>query len=379
MTFERSPGPRPSRARRPIAGDRPGEPTPVQIRLQILSTEHWSLLASRGLAWNESFSRAGMYLSTLSGAIVALSLIGGVDGFHDAFFVVALVVLPVVLFVGVGTWLRMGATNYHDAIAVVGMNRIRAAYLEIAPDLEPYFVMGVHDDAAGVGITMAVPPGTSPIVHLIAGTPTLVMVLNGVVSGAIAALALIRFAQRRRRGRARGWPRRGDHRLRPGGPIRALEDPPGTAGPRADVPDAVGGRTARPVTVDRSSRSPIAVTSRRVERRRPAAPVPDADEPVHAARGPVRRPGRGRPPGLAPDPRRGRRRGPRRPGDRPAGGRRRDGRPGDATRPAGPGPGRGADRDRARDVHPPRPEPASATSCSAGAAWSSRPSAGRRS
>ena len=55
--------------------------------------------------------------------------------------------------------------------------------------------MGVHDDAAGVGITMAVPPGTSPIVHLIAGTPTLVMVLNGVVSGAIAALALMRFAQ----------------------------------------------------------------------------------------------------------------------------------------------------------------------------------------
>ena len=195
MTFERSPGLPAEAGPTPIAGERPGEPTPVQVRLQILSTEHWSLLASRSLAWNESFSRAGMYLSTLSGAIVALSLIGGVDGFHDAFFVVALVVLPVVLFVGVGTWLRMGATNYHDAIAVVGMNRIRAAYLEIAPDLEPYFVMGVHDDAAGVGITMAVPPGTSPIVHLIAGTPTLVMVLNGVVSGAIASLALMRFAQ----------------------------------------------------------------------------------------------------------------------------------------------------------------------------------------
>ena len=151
MTFERSPGAAGrSPGRGPISRRPPGaSPTPVQIRLQILSTEHWSLLASRGLAWNESFSRAGMYLSTLSGAIVALSLIGGVDGFHDAFFVVALVVLPVMLFVGIGTWLRMGATNYHDAITVIGMNRIRAAYLEIAPDLEPYFVMGVHDDAAG--------------------------------------------------------------------------------------------------------------------------------------------------------------------------------------------------------------------------------------
>ena len=41
-------------------------PHPSTVRLQILTTEHWSLLASRGLAWNESFSRAGMYLSTLS-------------------------------------------------------------------------------------------------------------------------------------------------------------------------------------------------------------------------------------------------------------------------------------------------------------------------
>jgi hypothetical protein len=196
MTFERNPTPpaepAPLPAPRNAAGDL-ADPTPVQIRLQILSTEHWSLLASRSLAWSESFSRAGMFLSTVSGSIVALSLIGGVDGFHDAFFAVALVVLPVVLFVGLGTWLRMGATNYHDAIAIAGMNRIRAAYLEIAPELEPYFVMGVHDDPRGIGITMAVPPGTPVLVHLIAGTPTLVVVLNAVIAGAIAALVTLRI------------------------------------------------------------------------------------------------------------------------------------------------------------------------------------------
>ena len=169
-------------------------PTPVQIRLQILSTEHWSLLASRSLAWNETFSRASMYLSTLSGSMVALGLIGGVDGFGDAFFTFALVLLPVVLFVGVGTWIRMGSSNYHDAMTVFGMNRIRGAYLEIAPELEPYFVMGVHDDPQGIGITMGVPPGTPPLAHLIASTPFLIVVLNAVVAGAIAALLLLRFA-----------------------------------------------------------------------------------------------------------------------------------------------------------------------------------------
>ena len=192
MTFERNPGP--AGEAMPARLGSGGEPTSVQIRLQILSTEHWSLLASRSLAWNESFSRAGMYLSTLSGALVALGLIGGVDGFQDPFFVVALVVLPVVLFVGTGTWFRMAATNYHDALTISGMNRIRAGYLEIAPELAPYFVMGVHDDAKGIGLTMAVPPGTSQFAHLVAGTPTLVVVLNGVVSGAILALVLLRFS-----------------------------------------------------------------------------------------------------------------------------------------------------------------------------------------
>ncbi|HEY7132697.1 MAG TPA: hypothetical protein VH440_10620 [Candidatus Limnocylindrales bacterium] len=201
MTFERTPGSGPEPVPNPPPADDGAStvpastsgPTPLQVRLQILTTEHWSLLASRGLAWNESFARASMYLSTLSGALVALGLIGSVDGFHDAFYVAALVVLPVVLFVGFGTWVRMGATNYHDAVTVAGMNRIRAAYLEIAPDLEPYFVMGIHDDAPGIGITMAVPPGTSPFAHLIAGTPTLVMVLNGVVLGAIVSIVALRF------------------------------------------------------------------------------------------------------------------------------------------------------------------------------------------
>ena len=61
-------------------------------------------------------------------------------------------ILPVELFIGLGTLARMSASNYHDAMTIYGMNRIRGAYLEIAPDLEPYFVMGVHDDPAGIGM-----------------------------------------------------------------------------------------------------------------------------------------------------------------------------------------------------------------------------------
>ena len=192
MSFERSIGPGAEPAPTPPAGAEPeagvAHATSPSMRLQIMSTEHWSLLASRSLAWNESFSRAGMFLSTLSGAIVALALVAQASNFGEGFRLFALVILPVVLLVGIGTVLRMGISNYHDAMCVIGMNRIRAGYMEMAPDLERYFVMGTTDDYAGVNRTMAVQPGTSLAVEMLASTPLLVTTLNAILAAAILAL-----------------------------------------------------------------------------------------------------------------------------------------------------------------------------------------------
>jgi hypothetical protein len=192
---------------RPIAGSgmgaEPAVPTPHEVeattsatpsmRLQILSTEHWSLLASRSMAWNESFARGGMFLSALAGAIVALALVAQATRFGDGFRIFGLIILPVVLFIGIGTALRMGIANYHEAICVMGMNRIRAGYLRMAPDLEPYFVMGTTDDERGFELTQAMGPGVSLPVQMLASSPLLVSVINGVLGGAIAALATLQL------------------------------------------------------------------------------------------------------------------------------------------------------------------------------------------
>jgi hypothetical protein len=167
--------------------------TTQAMRLQILSTEHWSLLASRSMAWNESFARGGMFLSALAGAIVALALVAQATRFGDGFRIFGLIILPVVLFIGIGTALRMGIANYHEAICVMGMNRIRAGYLRMAPDLEPYFVMGTTDDERGFELTQAMGPGVSLPVQMLASSPLLVSVINGVLGGAIAALATLQL------------------------------------------------------------------------------------------------------------------------------------------------------------------------------------------
>jgi len=196
MGYERPPGVGQGAGPEPLpvatSGVVQGDVDPsVAVRLQILSTEHWSLLASRSLAWNESFSRAAMFLSTVTGAIVALALVAQASEFGQGFRLFALVVLPVVLFIGVGTVLRIGESNYHDAMCVIGMNRIRAGYLEIAPELERFFVTGVHDDRRGMLRTMAIDLDRPYVTHLIAATPMMISTLNSILLGAIAALLAI--------------------------------------------------------------------------------------------------------------------------------------------------------------------------------------------
>jgi hypothetical protein len=176
----------------PAPGD-VGVGTPLALQLQVLSTEHWSLLASRSLAWNESFSRSGMFLSALSGAIVALALVAQATDFGDGFRIFALVILPVVLFIGLTTLIRLGIANYHDGLTVIGMNRIRAAYFERVPEVQRYFVMPGTDDTESTWRAMGMDIGFPTPLVLLASAPALIGVLNAVIAGAIGAIAAIQL------------------------------------------------------------------------------------------------------------------------------------------------------------------------------------------
>ena len=108
--------------------------------LQILTTEHWSLLAARSLVYTEAMSRTSIFVAALSGAVVALALVAQGTDFGSAFVAFSLVLLPVVYFLGWATIVRLSQVNLENARWVQGMNRIRNAYLQLAPELEPYFV-----------------------------------------------------------------------------------------------------------------------------------------------------------------------------------------------------------------------------------------------
>jgi hypothetical protein len=165
---------------------------PPALRLQILTTEHWSLLSTRALSWNEAFSRATMFLSVLSGAVVALALVAQATAFGEGFVTFALLILPVVLFVGVATFMRLVAINHEDVGWVVGMNLLRHAYLGAAPELRPYFVSGSTDDEAAIMATFGATPGPGSFAHGLVTTPGMLAVVDGVIAGVLAGILTMR-------------------------------------------------------------------------------------------------------------------------------------------------------------------------------------------
>ena len=169
----------------------PSAPPPA-VHVQILATEHWSLLATRSMTWNEIFSRASAFLTVLSATVIALSLVAQATGFGQGFRIFALLVLPIVLLVGLATYLRLSEADLEDAWLVVGMNRLRHAYLQVAPELEPYFVTSHYDDEAGVLETYRFQPHVG-ITHLLSGTPVLVGIIDAVITGVLTAIVCQAF------------------------------------------------------------------------------------------------------------------------------------------------------------------------------------------
>jgi hypothetical protein len=151
--------------------------------IQLLATEHWSLLSARSLAYNEAFVRAGMFLTFLSMSFVALALLAQAMSFSRDFLSVAALVLAFDLVIGLTTFMRINGTGYDDLRAVHGMARIRHAYTQITPIVTPYFTTPTHDDIDAV-ITVYGPPTTSTLGQLTYGLST----SNGMVGMIVAMI-----------------------------------------------------------------------------------------------------------------------------------------------------------------------------------------------
>lgn len=162
--------------------------------LQILSTEHWSLLSARSLAYNEAFTRASMFLSFLSMSFVALAFLTQAMGFERDFLVIAAIVLGFDLLIAVVTYARIVGTGLDDLRATQGMNRIRHGYVSIAPQVAPFFVTGVYDDMPSVLKTYGYVSRPTPVGRFAYGLSTsqgMVGLIMSLIGGVFAAVLVL--------------------------------------------------------------------------------------------------------------------------------------------------------------------------------------------
>lgn len=169
---------------------RPGKSQSVARNdIDLLSTEHWSLLSTRAMGWNEMAGRTHMYLTALSGTVVALALAAQGTDFGPQFVWFALGLLPPLLFIGVVTFVRLVYLNREDARWLQGMNRIRHAYVEASPAIERHLVTSPYDDARGLYRTYAADLPATQNLHALFTTPGMVSVINAVIAAVIVGIA----------------------------------------------------------------------------------------------------------------------------------------------------------------------------------------------
>jgi hypothetical protein len=118
-------------------------PAPPAVVAQLLATEHWSLLATRGTMWSEVMSRITILLTVLTGSLAGL---------------------------------------------ILAMNRLRAAYAELAPGIEEQFVTSTRSDERGLMQTYSLGVRRHTLVHIVGSTNFFVGTVNTLVAGALAAL-----------------------------------------------------------------------------------------------------------------------------------------------------------------------------------------------
>ncbi len=104
------------------------------------TTEHFNLQTARAITVSEANGRASIYLAALSGNLIALAFVGQMSQLGAAFYAFALILLPVLAFVGVVTFLRLVQSSIEDIAYAHRIALLRSFYLRVSPELEPYLV-----------------------------------------------------------------------------------------------------------------------------------------------------------------------------------------------------------------------------------------------
>ena len=169
-------------------------PEERQAAALAFTAEHSVLMMALGGVWSASLGRTSVFLGVLSAAGLALGFAAQAGVERTDFIALAVVVLLMVLFLGITTFVRLVQLQREAVVYIAGQNRIRNFFVQSAPPIRPYFILPTHDDPPAmyrsIGTGMNRRPPRYPLLNMIAQTQGIVGVITGAVAASIAGLAL---------------------------------------------------------------------------------------------------------------------------------------------------------------------------------------------
>jgi hypothetical protein len=151
------------------------------------TTEHFNLQTARAQTVSEANGRASIYLAALSSNLIALAFIGQMSRLGVAFYAFALILLPVLAFVGVMTFVRLVRCSIEDLAYAHRIALVRSFYLRVSPELGRYLVV-LQEECSTRRSGGAPAPSAWQLTLTAAG---MVAVITSVVMAACAGLALV--------------------------------------------------------------------------------------------------------------------------------------------------------------------------------------------
>jgi hypothetical protein len=151
------------------------------------TTEHFNLQTARSMTVAEANGRASIYLAAVSSNLIALAFIGQVSRLGATFYAFGLILLPALAFVGMVTFLRLVQSSIEDIAFAQRIGRLRAFYIALAPELEPYVLVMRGDRMGSAHRSMRLVPSSWQLALTTAG---MIGVVNSVVIAGGAGLLL---------------------------------------------------------------------------------------------------------------------------------------------------------------------------------------------
>jgi hypothetical protein len=148
-----------------------------------LLTEQFVMQSVRGVTVSESSSRASLYMTILSSALIAYGFLAETD-VAPAYLGV---VLPIVFLLGIFTWERLVRTSLEDILAVGAIQRIRRYYATLLPGAEHFFPQPTDRTAVNELLDIGAPSSSRGVVFT---TSSAILTVNCIVGSTGIALAL---------------------------------------------------------------------------------------------------------------------------------------------------------------------------------------------